>query len=162
MCQLGGWWEPRLVDFKASLHHSEYFNSVFYMQEQNEESWLVFLWSRKDLVWGQESLIILPIFFFLCCVFIYWLTWRVQVHYSTSLHVPSSTLLAALETRNCVIRSRGAWVLFGAAVQDRSAAWTKSSNWTTTAKLQSLDVCGIRLDYLFEIFLVYWDKIVLL
>lgn len=64
MCQFGDWCEPRLADFKASLHHCEYFISVFCMQGQNDESWLVLLWSRKYLVLGQESLTTLLNIFF--------------------------------------------------------------------------------------------------
>ena len=48
LCQFGGWCQPGLADFKASLYHCEYFMSVFYMQDQNDESCLFLLWSRKD------------------------------------------------------------------------------------------------------------------
>ena len=60
MCQFADWCQPRLANFKANLHHCEYFISVFYMQDPNDESCLALLWSRKDLVWGQESRTTLP------------------------------------------------------------------------------------------------------
>lgn len=107
MCQFGEWCEPRLADFKASLHHREYFISVFCMQDQNDENWHILLWSRKHLVLGRESLTTLPnVFFNAVFSLTHSLTWKAWIYYRQSLHLPQSAQLGALGTRSCGIRSR--------------------------------------------------------
>ena len=100
MCQFGGWCQPGLADFKASLHHCEYFVSVFYMQDQNDESCLVLLWSRKDGLGSRfrdNFTNFLLFFFFLCCVFTHSLTWSTSIHHCHSQQILHSSPLAPLE-----------------------------------------------------------------
>ena len=69
LCQFGGWCQPGLADFKASLYHCEYFMSVFYMQDQNDESCLFLLWSRKDCLGSRLRDKFTIFFFFFYVVF---------------------------------------------------------------------------------------------
>lgn len=144
MCQFGEWCEPRSTDFKASSHHCKYFISVFCMQDQNDESWLVLLWSRKDLVLGQNSLTTLPNVFFMLCFplltyslthsLTHLLTWRAWIHYYQSLHVPCSTQLVVLRTRTVVLEQGTGKGYLGVGGQDRSPASGKLLNQNPKAK----------------------------
>ena len=100
LCQFGGWCQPGLADFKASLHHCKYFMSVFYMQDQNDESCLVLLWSRKDCLGSRlrdKFTNFFSFFLFLCCVFTHSVTWSTWIHFCHSLQISHSSPLAPSE-----------------------------------------------------------------
>lgn len=80
----------------------------FCMKDQNDESWLVLLWSRKDLVLGQESLTTLPNIFFNVLSLTDSLTHSLgKLEFIITYHcINSSAQLEALGTWSCGIRRR--------------------------------------------------------